>query len=37
MRDFDRMADLKLQRPRQQWWLNLKPIAQTMAKLSDEL
>jgi 6-phosphofructokinase 1 len=37
MRDFDRMADLKLQRPRQQWWLSLKPIAQTMAKLSDEI
>ena len=34
MRDFDRMADLQLQRPRQQWWLNLKPIAHTMAKLS---
>ena len=37
MRDFDRMADLKLQRPRQQWWLSLKPIAHTMAKLADEL
>jgi 6-phosphofructokinase 1 len=37
MRDFDRMADLKLQRPRQQWWLSLKPIAHTMAKLSDEI
>jgi 6-phosphofructokinase 1 len=36
MRDFDRMADLVLQRPRQQWWLSLKPIAHTMAKLSDE-
>jgi 6-phosphofructokinase 1 len=37
MRDFDRMADLALQRPRQQWWLSLKPIAHTMAKLSDEI
>ena len=37
MRDFDRMADLTLQRPRQQWWLSLKPIAHTMAKLADEL
>ena len=37
MRDFDRMADLTLQRPRQQWWLSLKPIAHTMAKLSDEV
>ena len=37
MRDFDRMADLTFQRPRQQWWLSLKPIAHTMAKLSDEI
>ena len=37
MRDFDRMADLTYQRPRQQWWLSLKPIAHTMAKLSDEI
>ena len=37
MRDFDRMADLKLQRPRQQWWMSLKPIAHKMAKLSDEV
>ncbi|HJS20449.1 MAG TPA: 6-phosphofructokinase [Anaerolineales bacterium] len=36
MRDFDRMSDLKNQRPRQQWWLSLKPIAHTMAKLSNE-
>ncbi len=32
MRDFDRMADLKLQRPKEQWWLNLKGIANLMAK-----
>jgi 6-phosphofructokinase 1 len=36
MRDFDRMADLEYQRPRQQWWLRLKPIAHTMGKLSTE-
>ncbi|HSK67099.1 MAG TPA: 6-phosphofructokinase, partial [Anaerolineales bacterium] len=36
MRDFDRMGDLQFQRPRQQWWLSLKPIAHTMAKLSNE-
>ena len=36
LRDFDRMADMKYQRPRQQWWLRLKPIAHTMAKLSTE-
>lgn len=36
MRDFDRMADLQYQRPRQQWWMRLKPIAHTMAKLSEE-
>jgi 6-phosphofructokinase 1 len=36
IRDFDRMGDLEFQRPRQQWWLSLKPIAHTMAKLSEE-
>jgi 6-phosphofructokinase 1 len=36
MRDFDRMADLKCQRPREQWWLRLKPIANLMAKLAPE-
>jgi len=34
MRDFDRMVDMKLQRPRDQWWLELKPIADIMAKLA---
>jgi 6-phosphofructokinase 1 len=34
MRDFDRMADLKLQRPKEQWWLQLKGIANLMAKPS---
>ncbi|MGB8984377.1 MAG: 6-phosphofructokinase [Anaerolineales bacterium] len=36
MRDFDRMADLKYQRPREQWWLQLRPIANLMAKLSPD-
>ena len=37
MRDFDRMADLKYQRPREQWWLELKTIANLMAKPAPEL
>ncbi|HSL47187.1 MAG TPA: 6-phosphofructokinase [Anaerolineales bacterium] len=36
MRDFDRMADLQFQRPREQWWLQLRPIANIMAKLAPE-
>jgi 6-phosphofructokinase 1 len=32
MRDFDRMGDLNLQRPREQWWLQLKDIANLMSK-----
>src|SRR5215212_12034344 len=36
MRDFDRMADLNYQRPREQWWLQLKSIANLMAKLAPE-
>ena len=34
MRDFDRMVDLECQRPREQWWLGLKPIANLMSKLA---
>jgi 6-phosphofructokinase 1 len=34
MRDFDRMADLECQRPREQWWLKLRTIANLMAKLA---
>jgi 6-phosphofructokinase 1 len=37
MRDFDRMADLKYQRPREQWWLQLRTIANLMAKLAPEV
>jgi len=36
MRDFDRMADMQAQRPREQWWLQLRPIANLMAKLAPE-
>src|SRR5512138_1070500 len=36
MRDFDRMVDMDCQRPRDQWWLRLKPIANMMAKLAPE-
>jgi 6-phosphofructokinase 1 len=36
MRDFDRMADLSFQRPREQWWLQLRPIANLMAKLTPD-
>jgi 6-phosphofructokinase 1 len=36
MRDFDRMADLKFQRPREQWWLQLRTIANIMAKQAPE-
>jgi 6-phosphofructokinase 1 len=36
MRDFDRMTDLKYQRPKEQWWLQLKEITNLMAKLTPE-
>ncbi len=36
MRDFDRMADMQCQRPRNEWWLSLRPIANIMAKLTPE-
>jgi 6-phosphofructokinase 1 len=32
MRDFDRMVDVKKQRPKDQWWLQLKEIVNMMAK-----
>jgi 6-phosphofructokinase 1 len=34
MRDFDRMVDAGHERPREQWWLELKDIATLMAKLN---
>ena len=33
MRDFERMVDKQYQRPKDQWWLQLKKIADVMAKL----
>jgi len=36
MRDFDRIGDLKFQRPRDQWWLQLRTIANIMAKQAPE-
>ena len=32
LEDFDRMADLKLQRPKDQWWLSIRPIAKVLAQ-----
>jgi len=34
MRDFERMVDLRTQRPHEQWWLQLKPIASMLAQLA---
>jgi hypothetical protein len=36
MRDFDRMTDMTLQRSREQWWLQLKPISALMARAAPE-
>jgi 6-phosphofructokinase 1 len=33
MQDFERMIDSKHERPKEQWWLELKGIANLMAKL----
>jgi 6-phosphofructokinase 1 len=33
MQDFDRMIDAKYERPKEEWWLELKGIASMMAKL----
>lgn len=32
MRDFDRMIDVQYQRPKEQWWMELKSIASLLAK-----
>ena len=32
LEDFDRMADIKNQRPREQWWMDLIPIARALAQ-----
>ena len=34
MRDFDRMVDTSFQRPHDQWWMQLMPIAKLLAKLA---
>ena len=36
MRDFERMIDIKNERPKEEWWLELKGIASLMAKFSPE-
>ena len=36
MRDFERMVDCETQRPREQWWLELKTITDMMSKLAPE-
>jgi 6-phosphofructokinase 1 len=36
MRDFPRMVDLEHQRPLDQWWMELRPIARLMAKLGPD-
>lgn len=36
MRDFPRMVDLEFQRPIDEWWLNLRPIARLLAKLGPD-
>jgi hypothetical protein len=33
MQDFDRMIDARYERPKEEWWLELKGIASMMAKL----
>ena len=37
MHDFDRMSDLTFQRPREQWWLELRTIANIMAKIAPKV
>jgi 6-phosphofructokinase 1 len=32
MRDFERMVDMECQRPREQWWMELRPIAKLLAQ-----
>jgi hypothetical protein len=34
MRDFERMIDAPFERPKEQWWIELKGIASLMAKFS---
>jgi 6-phosphofructokinase 1 len=32
LEDFDRLADMKEQRPKEQWWMDLRPIARVLAQ-----
>jgi 6-phosphofructokinase 1 len=32
LEDFDRMADMKMQRPKEQWWMQLRTIAKVLAQ-----
>jgi 6-phosphofructokinase 1 len=34
--DFDRMVDMKNHRPKEQWWMNLRPIARVLAQPSPQ-
>lgn len=34
LEDFPRMVDMKLQRPKEQWWMELRPIAKILAQPS---
>jgi 6-phosphofructokinase 1 len=36
LEDFDRMVDMEKQRPKYQWWLNIRPIAKILAKPSPQ-
>ena len=36
MRDFERMVDCEHQRPREQWWMELRDIAKLLAKSGPE-
>jgi 6-phosphofructokinase 1 len=34
--DFERLADIKLQRPKEQWWMDIRPIAKIFAQPSPQ-
>ncbi|MFC2055009.1 6-phosphofructokinase [Chloroflexota bacterium] len=36
LEDFDRMGDMEKQRPKNQWWLKIRPIAKILAKPSPQ-
>jgi len=37
MHDFDRMSNMTFQRPREQWWMQLRTIANIMAKIAPQV